>query len=208
MYRRLREAYAWYGTHLDESRGHPLTHDILAALNLLEPDSYDSGRIGTVKDFDEVAHSMLISEGVIHADRPSRDKPRSMIGHHLQPTALQTGSSLFEVHSDSDSTTPHLLDQNLSTRARQGDHSRQQEPVSTAPANLRSVISQTTGDWSLPCNAPSSLAISPSLYGFGIDPGSTLPPADFYTDCDYIPLALPQTLGSAHDYTDILSWTR
>jgi hypothetical protein len=208
MYLRLREAYAWYGTPLDESRGYPLTHDILAALNLLEPDPDDSGRIGTVEDFDEVAHSVLISEGLIHADLQSRDKPRSMIGHHLQPTALQTGSSLSKVHSEVDTTIPHPLDQDLSTRAGQEEHPRQQEPVSMAPANIPSVNSQTTGDWSLPCNAPSGLAISPSLYGFGIDTGSTPTPADFYTDCDYIPLALPQTLGSAQDSTDILSWTR
>lgn len=37
LYRRLFEASAWEGIPLDESDGHPLTHDILQALNLLEP---------------------------------------------------------------------------------------------------------------------------------------------------------------------------
>ena len=37
MYRRLRKASLWEGEQLDESSGRPLTHDILAALNFLEP---------------------------------------------------------------------------------------------------------------------------------------------------------------------------
>jgi len=38
MYQRLRKASLWEGEPLDESSGRPLTHDILAALNFLEPD--------------------------------------------------------------------------------------------------------------------------------------------------------------------------
>jgi hypothetical protein len=38
MYQRLRKASLWEGEPLDESSGRPLTHDILAALNLLQPD--------------------------------------------------------------------------------------------------------------------------------------------------------------------------
>jgi hypothetical protein len=37
MYQRLRKASLWEGEPLDESSGRPLTHDILAALNFLEP---------------------------------------------------------------------------------------------------------------------------------------------------------------------------
>lgn len=37
MYRRLQKASLWEGEPLDESSGRPLTHDILAALNFLEP---------------------------------------------------------------------------------------------------------------------------------------------------------------------------
>ena len=37
MYQRLRETSLWEGEPLDESSGRPLTHDILAALNLMEP---------------------------------------------------------------------------------------------------------------------------------------------------------------------------
>jgi len=38
MYQRLRKASLWEGEPLDESSGRPLTHDILAALNFLEPE--------------------------------------------------------------------------------------------------------------------------------------------------------------------------
>jgi hypothetical protein len=41
MYQRLRRASFWEGEPLDESSGLPLTHDILAALNLLEPTKED-----------------------------------------------------------------------------------------------------------------------------------------------------------------------
>lgn len=39
MYYQLRKASAWEGPSLDESEGHPSTHDILSALDLLEVDS-------------------------------------------------------------------------------------------------------------------------------------------------------------------------
>ena len=41
MYQRLRKASLWEGEPLDESSGRPLTHDILAALNFLEPNEDD-----------------------------------------------------------------------------------------------------------------------------------------------------------------------
>jgi hypothetical protein len=42
MYQRLRKASFWDGEPLNESSGRPLTHDILAALNSLEPTEEDS----------------------------------------------------------------------------------------------------------------------------------------------------------------------
>jgi hypothetical protein len=41
MYQRLQKASLWEGEPLDESSGRPLTHDILAALNFLEPTEDD-----------------------------------------------------------------------------------------------------------------------------------------------------------------------
>lgn len=43
MCRRLQKASLWEGEPLDESNSCPLTHDILAALNFLEPQADDSG---------------------------------------------------------------------------------------------------------------------------------------------------------------------
>lgn len=39
LYRRLQKASLWEGEPLDESTGRPLAHDILAALNILQPKS-------------------------------------------------------------------------------------------------------------------------------------------------------------------------
>lgn len=53
MYQRLRKASLWEGEPLDESSGRPLTHDILAALNFLEPND---------EKFVEQPHSSPIRE--------------------------------------------------------------------------------------------------------------------------------------------------
>jgi hypothetical protein len=42
MYQRLRKVSPWEGKSLDEWSGHPLAHDILAALDFLEPKGEDS----------------------------------------------------------------------------------------------------------------------------------------------------------------------
>jgi hypothetical protein len=59
MYQRLRKASLWEGEPLNESSGRPLTHDILAALNLLEPQED-----GSNEEFIEQPQSSPMLEGL------------------------------------------------------------------------------------------------------------------------------------------------
>lgn len=59
MYQRLRKASLWEGEPLDESSGRPLTHDILAALNFLEPQED-----GSDAEFVEQPRSSSLLEGL------------------------------------------------------------------------------------------------------------------------------------------------
>ena len=53
MYQRLQRASLWEGEPLDESSGRPLAHDILAALNILEPKSNGADETDMLEDFVE-----------------------------------------------------------------------------------------------------------------------------------------------------------
>jgi hypothetical protein len=63
MYQRLRKASLWEGEPLNESSGRPLTHDILAALNLLEPQED-----GSNEEFIEQPQSSPMLEGLDDED--------------------------------------------------------------------------------------------------------------------------------------------
>lgn len=51
LYQRLQRASLWEGEPLDESSGHPLAHDILAAMNFLEPKGSGSSDSEEFQDF-------------------------------------------------------------------------------------------------------------------------------------------------------------
>lgn len=59
-YRLLKEANAWSGPPLAETDGHPLTHDLLAALHVLEPD-YEITKANTIfeEDYDKIRSSLI-----------------------------------------------------------------------------------------------------------------------------------------------------
>ena len=63
MYKQLQSAQAWTGPALPEADGHPLTHDILAALNLLESKSDGTGEFETFEEDCHQLQSKLIADG-------------------------------------------------------------------------------------------------------------------------------------------------
>jgi hypothetical protein len=84
MYRRLSAAKAWEGPALSEANGHPLTHDILAALNLLESKQDGSGEVESFEEDCQKLQSKLLAEGAGYAHRRgsiSSDSDHSSHGH-------------------------------------------------------------------------------------------------------------------------------
>lgn len=94
MYKRLSAANAWSGPALNESNGHPLTHDILAALDLLESKQDGTGEMETFEEDCQKLQSKLIAEGAGFTQRRgsfSSDSEHSQHGHarpasHSTPT--------------------------------------------------------------------------------------------------------------------------
>ncbi|KAF2166230.1 hypothetical protein M409DRAFT_55093 [Zasmidium cellare ATCC 36951] len=84
MYKRLVAANAWTGAALSETNGHPLTHDILAALDLLESKQDGSGEMETFEEDCAKLQSKLIAEGAGFTQRRgsfSSDSEHSQHGH-------------------------------------------------------------------------------------------------------------------------------
>lgn len=94
MYLRLQKASAWDGTHLDESSGHPLAHDILAALNLLESKHDGSGEMEAFEENCEKLHSRLASEGTGFARRRGSSSSDSGHSHQSQPWTTSSHNTL------------------------------------------------------------------------------------------------------------------
>jgi hypothetical protein len=90
MYQRLRKASLWEGKSLDEWNGHPLTHDILAALDFLEPKGEDSDT-----GFDEKSRSSL-TLGEPHADveKTPADCSEGILQPILQDIAISSDTGL------------------------------------------------------------------------------------------------------------------
>lgn len=69
MYRRLQGVGAWSGDALVEHNSHPLTHDILAALDLLETKHDGSGELESFEDDCGKLQSKLLADGAGLANR-------------------------------------------------------------------------------------------------------------------------------------------
>jgi hypothetical protein len=103
MYQRLLKAAAWEGPSLDETSGHPLTHDILASLNLLESKHDDSGEFEVFEDSCDKLQSRMVSEGANLSQRRGSLSSDSDHSHHERPktassrteTPLQSKASMF-----------------------------------------------------------------------------------------------------------------
>ncbi|MBA7571947.1 hypothetical protein ES708_13717 [subsurface metagenome] len=103
MYHRLQKASAWDGPALDESTGQPLTHDILLALDLLEPKHDDSGEHEAFEENTEKLQARMIAEGAGFAHRRGSFSSDSEHSHHDRPkisprqeTPVQPKPSMFK----------------------------------------------------------------------------------------------------------------
>ncbi|WPG98052.1 Hypothetical protein R9X50_00083600 [Acrodontium crateriforme] len=151
MYRQLRTANAWKKAKLEETNGQPLTHDILAALEVLEPFSEDHFEEDTEK-----LQQRLISQGSGDANRRtsvSSDSDHSQHSNSRNASAGTPASSKnvfresFAFHSEPPSPAPQPK------RQRQSLH----QPIVSQPSPLHHHNSPLSNDpqlfqpeWQLP----------------------------------------------------------
>lgn len=152
MYHRLQKASAWHGTHLDESSGHPLTHDILAALNLLESKHDGSGEMEAFEENCEKLHSRLSSEGMGFPRRRGSSSSDSGHSHQGQPWAISSSNtlvklkpSLFTEDSSFPSATSPLPTHSSIPRSRLQPQPPQQHHV-PLPIKLSSIQESTANN--------------------------------------------------------------
>lgn len=93
-YRRLLDANAWPGSPLSETTGNPLTHDILATLDLLEPKNDGSGEHEQFEEDCQKLQQRLISEGASLIARRSSISSESDHGHSRKHARTSSHSSV------------------------------------------------------------------------------------------------------------------
>ena len=127
MYHRLQKASAWDGPSLDETSGHPLTHDILSALDLLEPKHDDSGETEVFEENCDKLQSRMLSEGSGFSHRRGSLSSDSEHSHHERPrtastrheTPTQPKPSIFRESFNFPSATPSPLSHSPIPRSKQ-----------------------------------------------------------------------------------------
>lgn len=126
MYHRLQKASAWEGPSLDESTGQPLTHDILSALNLLEPKHDDSGELEVFEENCDKLQSRMVSDGASFVRRRGSLSSDSDHSHHERPKTASSRNdtptvprlSMFKESFSIPSSSPSPLTQSPIPRSK------------------------------------------------------------------------------------------
>lgn len=134
MYRRLLAGQSWSGPTLSESNGHPLTHDILAALNLLETKHDGSGDMETFEEDCQKLQSRLLSEGAGYMQRRgsfSSESEHSQQGHTRSTSHSTSANSKPPVFKENFtfSASPSPTIRSPVPRQRQSHPPAQQSPL-------------------------------------------------------------------------------
>jgi hypothetical protein len=136
MYHLLQNASGWKGPSLDESYGHPLTHNILSALDLIKM-NHDSGEVEMFEEnCDKLRSNTIILEDPILAYRGGYASSESENSHHERPgiasshrdTPVQPMLSLFTRISDLPSVTSPPLTESSSSRSKAPLRQRSAQP--------------------------------------------------------------------------------
>ena len=134
MYRRLLAGQRWPGLALSETNGNPLTHDILAALDLLETKHDGSGEFETFEEDCQKLQSRLLVDGAGYMQRRgsfSSDSDHSQHGNTSstsQNTPPLAKQPVFK-ENFSFSTSPSPVTQSPVRRQRQSYPPAQQSPL-------------------------------------------------------------------------------
>ena len=134
MYRRLLAGQSWSGPALSEANGHPLTHDILAALNLLEQKHDGSGDMEVFEEDCDNLQKKLLADGAGYMRRRgsfSSESEHSQHGSHRSPpqTTPTTAKAPVFKENFTFSTSPSPLAQSPLPRQRQSYPPAHQSPL-------------------------------------------------------------------------------
>jgi hypothetical protein len=127
-YRRLVDGNLWPGQPLSEASGQPLTHDILARLELLEPKEDGSGENEMFEEDCQKLQQRLISEGASYLPRRTSISPES--DHDLPRKHARTFS-----YSSVDDTPPSAKAAPVFDEKFTFQHSASPSPVSQSPVS-------------------------------------------------------------------------
>jgi len=170
-YRRLNAAHAWTGPTLTESNGHPLTHDILHALNLLESRVDGSGELETFEEDCQKLQSRLLADGAGYIHRRgsfSSDSDHSQ-HHSSQPRHTAPAPALsrpgfrdsFDFTSAASSPCPP---QSPAPRPHRHTHPTvQTSPLQTSPLSHDPQFYQA--EWALSDLSPAESLMQTPRYG-------------------------------------------
>lgn len=136
-YRRLVDGNLWPGKPLSEATGQPLTHDILARLELLEPKEDGSGENEIFEEDCQKLQQRLISEGASYLPRRSSISPES--DQELPRKHARTSSNSSAHGTPVSTQAAPVFDEKFTFQ-----HSASPTPVSRSPvprfSQLRSPI--------------------------------------------------------------------
>ncbi|KAK5699847.1 Fluconazole resistance protein 1 [Elasticomyces elasticus] len=150
-YRQLHAAHAWPGPALSEASGHPLTHDILSALDLLESRADGSGEAEEFEEDCQKLQSRLVADGASYVHRRGSFSSESDHSQHNQTRSATTKQSRPTFRNS------FQFDSAASSPAPQSPAPRQQKAhaATTQPSPLqRSPLAHGPrfyeADWSMP----------------------------------------------------------
>lgn len=153
----------WTGPKLSETNGHPLTHDILATLGLLEMKHDGSGELEQFEDDVDKIQSRLIAEGASYVRRRgsiSSESDHSQHGHSKLSslgTPPVTKPPLFDKNFTF-SASPSPITQSPIPRQRKSYPPAHESPLHRAQSIVNDPQLYQT-EWSVPAafNEPSKL---------------------------------------------------
>ncbi|KAK4990663.1 Fluconazole resistance protein 1 [Elasticomyces elasticus] len=132
MYHRLLSGQGWPGPPLSEAKGHPLTHDILAQLDVLEPRQQSSEELNVFEEDFRRLQERLLSGDATDAQRrssTSSDSEFSQLGHSRSESQCTSFTQNTPLHQDAfvfDGSSPSLHTPDLMARRRKPQQSLSQ----------------------------------------------------------------------------------
>lgn len=211
MYKRLWTAQAWTGPSLPEVNGHPLTHDILAALDLLETKHDGSGEIEVFEEDCRKLQSRLVADGASFVHRRGSFSSESEHSQHEPSRPTMTTTTTVINNAPSISRPPTFRESftfgSATPSPRASSPVQRQRPAFPVPQQSQVQVSSPLcndpqlfqAEWAIPdrsTNFPMQPAFPHAEEAFAYEQCDT--PMWNQTSFDAGPMGYPQQLPSTY----------